>query len=275
MFIFRPRAGDPALPAEATLKATMALRQGLLRCVHQLVCQCGGWAAGVPRCADALDCYRKIPTLISGYDIDDNGCTPTRSRHLAFVALPFVHQHMRHADGSIKGLAVLVPRGPQDDDLQRLAAGLMRLLDQGLAIPGIGRWNLEEVSADNPPLQTLDVRQWTNPSRLWTTVTPMVFGHVPKKKKGGEPAVILDSLRMIGIDASAVVEIAVGGHSPLHGAPPSWQFKPQGESTTGERAAWMLRHVTLRFDREVGGPLVLGRMRHFGLGLMRPMEERT
>lgn len=280
MFIFRPRAGDPPLPAEATLKVTKALRQGLLRCVHEQVCQCNGWADGVPRCADALDCYRKIPTLISGYDINDNGCTPTKSPHLVFVALPFVHQQMRHADGSIKGLAVLVPRnpkpkdddlqrrGPNDDDLQCLAAGLMRLLELGLEIPDIGRWKLEEVPADNPPLQTLDVRQWTNPSRVWTTVTPMVFGHVPKERKGGEPAVILDSLRMIGIDASAVVEIAVGRHSPLHGVPPSWHFQPRGEK-------WMLRHVTLRFNRPVRGPLVLGRMRHFGLGLMRPMEERT
>lgn len=275
MFIFRPRTGDPPLPAEATLKVTKALRQGLLRCVHEEVCQCGGWGTSVRRCADALDCYRKIPTLISGYDIDDNGCTPTKSPHLAFVALPFVHRHIRHADGSIKGLAVLVPRNPKEDDLQLLAAGLMRLLSAGLEIPGIEPWHLEEVPADNSRLQTLDVRQWTNPSRVWTTVTPMVFGHIPKEKKGGEPAVILDSLRMIGIDANAAAEIAVSRYSPLHGVPPSWQFKPRADGTTGEPAAWMLCHVTLWFDRQVRGPLVLGRMRHFGLGLMRPMEERT
>jgi CRISPR-associated protein Csb2 len=267
MFIFRPRADDPPLPAEATLKVTKALRRGLLRCVHERVCQCDRWASGVPRCADSLDCYRKIPTLISGYDLDDNGCTPTKSPHLAFVALPFVHHHLRHADGSIKGLAVLVPRAPKDGDLQLLAAGLMRLLEQGLEIPDIGRWNLEEVPADNPPLQTLDIRQWTKPSRVWTTVTPIVFGHVPKEKKGGEPAVILESLHMLGVGASAVEEIAVSKHSPLQGAPPSWHFQSSSEKG-------MLRHVTLRFDRAVRGPLVLGRLRYFGLGLMRPLEEQ-
>jgi CRISPR-associated protein Csb2 len=104
----------------------------------------------------------------------------------------------------------------------------------------------------------------------------MVFGHVPKEKNGGEPAVILDSLHMIGRKLpGAAVEIAVSRHSPLHGVPPSWQFKPRPESDSGEQPAWMLRHVTLRFNRDVRGPLVLGRMRYFGLGLMQPMEERA
>jgi CRISPR-associated protein Csb2 len=275
-FIFRPQAGDPALPAEATLKVTKAFRQGLLRRVHEQVCQCGGWVSAVPRCADALDCYRKIPTLISGYDIGDKCCTPTKSPHLAFAALPFVHPYRRHADGSIKGLAVLVPRDPKPQALELLATGLIRLSEVGLPVPGVGTWRLEEVPADNPPLQTLDMRSWTGPSRVWATVTPMVFGHVPKEKKGGEPAVILDSLRMIGRDLpGTVVEIAVGRYSPLHGPPPSWQFKPRLDGATGEPAGWMLRHVTLRFSQGVRGPLVLGRMRYFGLGLMRPMEERA
>jgi CRISPR-associated protein Csb2 len=276
MFIFRPQAGDLALPAVATLKVTKAFRQGLLRCVHERVCQCGGWVSAVPRCSDALDCYRKIPTLLSGYDMGVNSCTPTKSAHLAFVALPFVHESLRHADGSIKGLAVLVPRDPEQQALQLLATGLIRLSEVGLPIPGVGTWRLEEVPADNPPLQTLDMRSWTGPSRVWATVTPMVFGHVPKEKNGGEPAAILESLRMIGRDLpDTVVELAVGRHSPLHGAAPSWQFKPRPDGATGEPAAWMLRHVTLRFNQDVRGPLVLGRMRYFGLGLMRPMEERA
>jgi CRISPR-associated protein Csb2 len=168
---------------------------------------------------------------------------------------------------------VLVPFDPEQQALQLLALGLMRLLEAGLHIPDVGTWRLEEVPADNPPLQTLDVRSWTGSSRVWSTVTPMVFGHVPKAKRGGEPGVILDSLRMIGIEPETVDEIAVGRHSPLFGVPPSWQFKPHPASALGEQGAWMLRHVTLRFNQDVRGPIILGRMRYFGLGLMRPMEE--
>ncbi|HVI65997.1 MAG TPA: hypothetical protein VM910_25930 [Bradyrhizobium sp.] len=53
----------------------------------------------------------------------------------------------------------------------------------------------------------------------------MVLGHFPKRAKGGEAKVILDSLTMAGIDPDRVVEITVGQHSPLHGALPSWHFK--------------------------------------------------
>ena len=120
---------------------------------------------------------------------------------------------------------------------------------------------------------TLDAGTWTKPGRVWTTATPMVNGHFPKDKKGGEVKVILDSLCMIGIDPACVVEIAVGRHSPLHGAPPSWCFKAGADRQSNGQTPRMVRHVTLRFSRDVRGPIVIGCMRYFGLGLMRPMEE--
>lgn len=274
MFVFKPDRGDPSLPTESTLKVTKALRQELIRCVHKQVCDCGNWGDVLPSCSEVMGCYQKIPTFISGYELRDGNCAPTTRPHVAFLALPFVDERQRHADGSIKGLAVTVPRNPDDSELQALASGLMSLLECGLAIPGVGQWRLTEVPADNPPLRTLELSQWTRPARTWSTVTPMVFDRLPKEKNGGEPAVILESLRRVGIDPEAVVEIAVGRHAPWRGAPPSWQFKPQTEEPSVRRRGWMLRHVTLRFDRDVRGPILLGRLRYFGLGLMRPMEQQ-
>jgi CRISPR-associated protein Csb2 len=274
MFVFKPDRGDPSLPAESTLKVTKALRQELIRCVHEQVCGCSGWNDAEPTCSEAIECFEKIPTLVSGYDVADGQCTPTTRPHLGFLALPFVDERQRHADGSIKGVAVAIPRHPKDSELQALASGLVSLLKRGLAIPGVGQWRLTEVPADNPPLRTLELSQWTRPARTWSTVTPMVFDRLPKEKNGGEPAVILESLRRVGIDPEAVVEIAVGRHAPWHGAPPSWQFKPQTEHPSVRQGGWMLRHVTLRFDRDVRGPILLGRLRYFGLGLMRPMEQQ-
>ncbi len=270
VFVFKPKQGDPMLPAVSTLLLTKALRCGLLTKLHERICGCDRWKEGMPRCEEARDCYRKIPAFISGYE---ENCSRTRQAHLAFVALPFVHFVQRHADGSIKGLAVLVPRNPDDGGLQKLAVGLMKLQENGLGIPGIGMWHLEEVPADDPPLLTLDARAWTKPSRIWTTVTPMVFGHFPKAKNGGEVKVILDSLDMVGIKPGWVVEIAVGRHSPLYGVPPSWCFKPGRGGESSEQALRRIRHVTLQFNRPVRGPIMLGVMRYFGLGLMQPLEE--
>jgi CRISPR-associated protein Csb2 len=80
-------------------------------------------------------------------------------------------------------------------------------------------------------------------------------------------------LKLVGVDPSRVVEIAVGAHSPLHGVPPTWCFSSQrGERAGGAEPRRVLRHVTVRFDAPLRGPLVLGSLRYFGLGLMRPLE---
>lgn len=270
MYIFRPQPSDPTLAIESTLKITHALRRALIRCVHDEACGCDNWRNGIPAPEDARNCYSKIPAIISGHEPDSS---VTKRPHIAFAALPFVHSRVRHADGTIKGVAVLVPRNPSEEALQLLAAGLLRLEKKGLRIPGIGTWRLMEVPADDPPIATLDLSSWLGPSRIWTTATPMVFGHFPKKKTGGEPGIILESIRMLGIDPDLVTEISSDSHSPLHGAPPSWQMKARGGSRLNGRTSHLLRHVTIRFDRAVQGPVALGCMRFLGLGLMKPLKE--
>lgn len=262
MWVFHPNPEDPAppaLPIEATVMLTRHLRAALLECCDD---------------ADA-----NIKAFISGH-----GEHP----HPAFLAMPFVHPSQRHADGSIKGVALAFPRTTSDKALIAIAHGLVRLRANGLNLPGVGVWRLEEVFADAPPIRTLDVRTWLGPRggcRVWTTATPMVFGRFPKPKAGGEPAEVLESLRMVSpvgggktTLADYVVEIAIDRHSPLHGAAPSWRFKSardRGGKNPARAPARHIRHVTLRFDRPVRGPLLLGAMRYFGMGLMLPLEDKS
>lgn len=258
------------MPVSATLKVTQGLRRTVLKQVHAAACGCHRWNDNVPFREQAQQCYAKIPGTLSGHA--ENG-DPLDIPHLAFVALPFVHSVQRHADGAIKGLGILVPREADREASTLLARGLLQLEQAGLRIPGIGSWHLREVPMDDPPLATLDSRTWTAAARIWTTATPMVFGHFPKAKNGGEPGVVLESLRLAGIDSSAVVEIAVGRHSPLYGALPSWCFKTHRDRAEGKEPRRWIRHVTIHFDRPIVGPLVLGSLRYFGLGLMRPLED--
>lgn|ERR1035437_745651 len=249
-WVFRPSPGDPPLPAVSVLRVTQALREALIDCIDK-----DQRSRGVEA---------NVPDIVHGHG---------RHPHCAYAVLPFIHPSQQYADGSIKGLAVLVPRGVDEGALRDIARGLIRIQKNGLGIPGIGTWRLKEVAADDPPNDTLDPQTWTRPARVWATATPMVFGHFPKPNKGGEVKVILDSLRMIGIEPERVVEIAVDRHSPLYAAPPSWCFKPRRSSREiNQRPTW-IRHITLRFDGLVRGPIVLGSMRYFGLGLMRPIEE--
>jgi CRISPR-associated protein Csb2 len=249
-WIFQPQLGDPLLTAVSTVKVTQALRKALISCIEQ------------SQRSRGLE--PKIPPIVHGH---------TAHPHCAYLTLPFVHPRQRYADGSIKGVAVFIPVDAQEEDLSALAQGFDRLQHNGLGIPGIGTWRIEEVPADDSRNATLDPNTWTRPARLWTTATPMVFGHFPKSNKGGEAKVVLDSLEMIGIQRDNVVEILVDRYSPLHGAPPSWCFKACRETNSEHQSSSWIRHVTLRFDQHVRGPILLGSMRHFGLGLMRPIEE--
>lgn len=258
LWILRPPPNAPTLPIEATVMLTRRLRAALLDC------------------CDNADAATKA--LISGH-----GEHP----HPAFLALPFVHPAQRHADGSIKGVAIAFPRGTSDDVLAAVAGGLSRMRANGLSLTGIGVWRLEQVFADVPPIRTLDAQTWLGPrggARVWTTATPMVFGRFPKPNRGGEVGEVLESLRLVSPSprdgtttlADHVVEIAIDRHSPLHGTAPSWHFKAardRGGKHPAQPPARHIRHVTLRFDRPVCGPLLLGAMRYFGMGLMRPVED--
>lgn len=245
-WVFRPRSGDPLLPLVSILRLTQALRRALIAAIEE------------DQRSRHIDPH--VPEVVHGHG---------KHPHCAYIALPFVHPRQRRADGMIKGVALLLPRRIEPATLHAIARGLICLQRNGLVIPGVGTWHLEEIPPDNAPITTLDPRTWTNASCTWTTATPMVFGHFPKPNRGGEAKIILDSLNLIGVDPERVIEIGVGRHSPLHGAPPSWCFKPRRESDDGSRP-W-LRHVTLRFDRPLCGPIILGRTRYFGLGLMRPV----
>jgi CRISPR-associated protein Csb2 len=262
--------GNRELPIESTVRVTRALRGAVLTRVHKSTCGCNRWGDRVPSCSEARDCYASIPSALSGSGPD---CGPIKAAHVAFVSLPFVHPVQRHADGSIKGVAVLVPRSLNGDmsTLAALAKALVHVQDDGLRIPGIGAWQLAEVSAGDRSLQTLDHGMWGAQSRIWTTATPMVFGHFPKSRSGGEVQVVLESLRLAGVDPSGVIEIATDRHSPLHGTPPVWRFLRHGQSESPTEPRRWTRHVTVRFEEPVSGPLAIGAMRYFGLGLMVPL----
>ncbi|MGH8572051.1 MAG: type I-G CRISPR-associated protein Csb2, partial [Gammaproteobacteria bacterium] len=250
MYVFEPQRGDPSLPAVSTQNVTQVLRKALIACIEE------------DQRLRGLE--PNVPDIVHGHG---------RHPHCAYIALPFVNPRQRHADGSIKGLAVLVPRDVDEKDLLALAVGLVRLQENGLHIPGIGTWRLVEVPEDDPPMHSLDARTWRRPSRRWTTATPMVFGHFPKPNNGSAVKIVLESLRMVGVEPDLAVEVAVGRHSPLHGAPPSWQFKTNGNQRDADGPPRILRHVSVRFDYPVAGPIVLGAKRYFGLGLMWPLED--
>lgn len=176
--------------------------------------------------------------------------------HAAWAAIPDVgHSHAR---GRVLGIGLWLPKGITDEERTRCVVPLVQV-DQvqfrGERIP------VQEPSAHARDPHGLRWRTWTRPSRRWASVTPVVLDRHPKKGQTVED-VIAESVAFAGFPRPVSIEV---GQSPaFRGVPFAREFRPR----RGGR--WM--HALLSFDQRVAGPMLIGRDRHFGMGLMRPME---
>lgn len=189
--------------------------------------------------------------------------------HVAFLALPDVGQ--QHAVGHLLGLAVAVPRLPDDERRAVLAAvlGLRRPGPDGapaaavdLRVPGIGEVELAYAPGLVRPWGA-DPERWRRGSTRWVSATPVVLDRYPKGA-GGAEAEVLRSCRMLGLPDPVDVQvsperlIAGGVRMRPHDLPP----KVRGR---------LFQHVALTFDRPVSGPVLLGAGRYLGVGLLAPV----
>lgn len=193
-----------------------------------------------------------------------NGHHDGTRRQCPFLALPFVGQG--HASGDVLGVAVAL-----SPDLPRAVRGsLLSLLgfDQGsprldhLNIPGLATVELRHPDGR----ATVDPQRWSRPARSWVSVLPVVLDRYPDNSAEGEAFVRLgcafagypEPIRVEVLDAPAVM-----------GTP---RLRRSDLRRKGERPGACV-HVRLTFGQEVPGPMVIGRLRHLGLGLCLPAQE--
>lgn len=197
--------------------------------------------------------------------------------HCAIVPLP--HVWGEHADGCIRGVALIAPHAAREPDVQaqigRLALGLRRCAgaERGVParyvkMPGAGRIWLKLPDARSFRLTSLREALYLGPSQRWVTITPIVHS---RWRKGGVDA-LLDQVSAdcahVGLPAPVEIEVLRGpgrrGGADRVVPPPvsheSWRGLLQGP----------MSHMRITFPRPVLGPVLIGRARHFGLGLCVP-----
>jgi CRISPR-associated protein Csb2 len=240
------RLGGPVLmEIETTLKLTDALR-----------------AAVMSRAQETLG---QVPEVLSGHHAGGN---PSSTPHAAYVTLPFVSDAQEHADGRVMGVAVVLPKAVPTDQRRRLAKALS-LVDH-LMVAGVGRLGLDRVTPEQGIPRNLRQSTWTGLSRRWASVTPVLVDRFPKRNRGGIEEVIAKSCEHVGLPRPS--EVIADRYSPLFGVEPSFRYiTNRGPGTTAK----LYTHVTLTFDQDVRGPVLLGAGRYFGLGLMRPLRKEV
>jgi len=178
------------------------------------------------------------------------------------TCLPFVGAE--HADGQLRGVAVMLPTGIDTDDRAVILRGLRGVLQGGLNLGKLGKVELEATASS---LDTLRSQRWTQPSTHWVSATPISANRYHGAIDGDvmEREVRISCGHMALPDPSAV-RVSKGplisGAEVL--AAPSRMRHPKEKVTASF-------HASITFDEPVGGPVLLGSLRRYGLGLMLPV----
>ncbi|MDT0446816.1 type I-G CRISPR-associated protein Csb2 [Streptomyces johnsoniae] len=203
-------------------------------------------------------------TAVHGHTDDKN------VRPVAYLALPFVGQP--RSDGRLRGVGVALPRGLEPGQRRAVLAVLLRAGGglTKLAVPGMPRpvalTYVGPAAGRDVARWTVRPGTWTRASRVWSTALPMVLDRFPKRNGRGIEASVATSCRLAGLPQPVEVEVMRTG-ALVAGArdfPGSALRRKAGEPPLPGR------HVRLRFERPLSGPVVLGSKRNFGLGLCLP-----
>jgi CRISPR-associated protein Csb2 len=182
----------------------------------------------------------------------------------AYLALPDVGG--QHSDGHILGVALAVPQLSPPELAVVANAVDTPYLDLTAGPLGVLRLKrLRPIEAQ--VAWGLHSRRWQKAAERWATALPMVFDRFP-----GKGADLGPEVRRSVVNAGFPEPVRLG-----------WSrrpFVPGGVSMAprdtlrrpGDTPIRPFRHVWFEFDKKVQGPVVVGSMRHYGLGLCLPIE---
>lgn len=203
--------------------------------------------------------------------------------HAAFVPLGFVapvdsdSPAARSAGGRVLGVAVLLPHAARLPDVtaerQAVVDGLLALIAGApVRVPGVGPVTLVPVKAKRDA-RTMQESRYREASTHWTTVTPLVHSRY-RSRKSVDGVFDQVAAECVDVGLPAPAGVRVRRMSRLRGAPhqiardglpTGWDGPLQGPQA----------HVDVWFDEPVHGPVLLGRARHFGVGLCVPYRPDT
>jgi CRISPR-associated protein Csb2 len=189
--------------------------------------------------------------------------------HVAFLALPDVGEPS--SDGSIMGMAVAVPELPETPRTQivravqdlRRRSGTDTVTLRGQGFPTA----VLHYSPGHVRPWAASPERWRQGSRRWTTATPMVLDHYPKRPAQTEQR-IRESVHRLGLPDPLTVRFDTD--SLLKGG---IALRPHDLPEQNRRKLYY--HVELTFPDPVAGPLLIGAGRYLGVGLFAPHTAAT
>lgn len=176
-----------------------------------------------------------------------------------WLALPDVGNP--HSGGRVHGCAVMLPASIDPVVAAQVADALWGSWD--LAIPGLPTRVVASASGARVPWAATPGR-WRGPARTWTSVYPVV--HERRRRHGPTMDDVSAWCRHAGHP------VPIGARlSPVPILPGSPRLRPDQVFRDRDGSRRPYSYVTLHFRDPIRGPVVLGRARQFGMGLMAPI----
>lgn len=187
-----------------------------------------------------------VPPVVHGH------ATARGDEHVRWLPLPDCG-HDR-ADGRIQGACIFLPPGTPPQVVEMLAIASARI--RRLVRP---RRFGAEVSPVIGSSGVSELRRWTGPSVRWASATPVI--HDRYVRGGPDLAEVASWCAHAGLPAPVSVRLS---EEPLIAGALVLAPRQLGRFA-GRRLPY--GHLELCFSEQVAGPVVVGRGRHFGLGL--------
>lgn len=204
----------------------------------------------------------EVPAVLHGHRPDNE-----HGSQADFLALPDVGH--AHAAGRLFGAAITLPEATDPSLLEQVRTAVFRLARESLVLDDQHRVELS-IFGGEPRPWAANPRRWTGPAQRWVSVTPVV--HERWTKRGPDSAEVRRWCAHAGLqaeDAQELVSAVELSRRPF--LPGGLDLAPALVFRAG-RERWPYGHLRLTFARPIEGPLVLGRGRQLGFGLLAPDE---
>jgi CRISPR-associated protein Csb2 len=180
--------------------------------------------------------------------------------HVSWLALPDVEG--KHPTGRVHGMAIMLP-GDCPAAVLEGVRNAVRFIDE-LRLGSGGSVGLAPHAGEQHPWAS-NPRRWTAAARRWHSAFPVVHERFVRPRP--DLSEVARWCRHAGFPAPIEARLS---RMPL--LPGSVALMPHEARRSGVDAR-PYSHLELGFNEPVKGPMVLGHLRHFGLGLMVPQSE--
>lgn len=193
-----------------------------------------------------------VPAVLHGH-----GLSGPDYEHVAWLALPDVGHP--NAAGRIHGAAIVLP-GDTDAETREGVRSAVQAIGQ-LHLPGGTAIDVSPHAGETRPRAAIP-RRWTRPAQTWQSAFPVVHERFVRPRPDLHE--IARWCRHAGFPAPVAARVC---RVPI--APGAVSLMPhEAKRSRDERRPYS--HLELQFAEPVRGPMALGHLRHFGVGLMMP-----